>query len=215
MSICWIFHAEVRSGVSWAIPNALTPTATKIPPIGGEFGWMKDHRTSAGLFFGADALFRFSSGRPPGPSEFCQLWDEYCPGWDSDGERAVHWIDSDQLYVDLWNDPMVLVESYAAVRLAGLFSDGTQAFPQAALLMAGATKNDLWLLHKLARPTSLPRDRLRGAGRNEIEKRRPEHEVVVSWQTSINALFPSCADAFRRLRQLGDATNLRVIALRG
>ena len=138
MSILWIFHAEVRSGDGWKIPPELPPIhADKGCAIGGEFGWMKEHWISDRLFFGADALFPFARGRPPGASEFCRLWDEYWPGWDSDADKAAHWIDYERLYVDLWDEQTVLVASYAPVRLAGLFGDGTCAFPDDATRAKG------------------------------------------------------------------------------
>jgi len=215
MSIHWVFHAEVRCGEGWKLPPGLPPMDARLCPIGGEFGWMPEHWTSDKLFFGADALFPFARGRPPGNSEFCRLWDKHRPGWDSDNEKSAHWIDYDRLYVNLWGEPTVLVVSHTKVRLAGLFGDGTHSLPEAALWAAGATDDDFYVLRKWATLASGAIDRIHGVGRGEIEKLQPEQEVFVSWQTSIDWLLPSCAKCFHELRRLASTSNLRVITWRG
>jgi hypothetical protein len=214
MGTYWWFNAEVRRCDGWKIPDELPPKHTGSGiPIGGEFGWMRQNWNSYRLFFGDGAFFPFTRGRPPETSEFCRLWDDYQPDWDIDME--AHWIDFERLYIDLWDDPAVLMQSGIRARFASHFGDGSQGFPEAALRAAGATGDDFSQLRERAAPVSGAIDNVLGWDRFMIERIPPQDCVPVTWQASVNWMLPSCAAGFRKLRRLGNAADLRVIALLG
>ncbi|MEQ1715812.1 MAG: hypothetical protein ABL907_07495 [Hyphomicrobium sp.] len=214
MPIYWWLNAEVRSSGGWKIPPELpAPDMKNARDIGGEFGWMKQDYKSARLFFGNGALFPFRRGRPPGASEFCRLWDTYQPDWDIDMD--AHWIDFEQLYIDLWDTPAVLMHSLVSARFARLFGDGSHSLPEAALRAAGATDNDFTKLRENAGTISDTIDTLHGWDSFAIERMPPQEFLGVTWQASVNWMVPGCADRIRELRRLGNDTDLRVIALRG
>lgn len=216
MSFIWSLNAEVRSGEGWTIPAELPPKDNKYGcDIGGEFGWMKGRSVHCRdeLFFGAGALIPFACGRPPGSSEFCRLWDAYQPGWDSDME--VYWIAYERLYVELWDDPSVLVKSGIRSRFLSHFGDGAQTLPEAELLAAGATGedvNELWLDASLASDVVDHLNDWQRSNPGRLEISQPDANVTVTWRASINWLLPSSAD-FQQLRHFGNAADLRVIVL--
>ncbi len=158
MPMYWWLNAEVRTGEGWKIPTEFPSTDKKYGrDIGGEFGWLKVDWVASRLFFGAEALFPFARGRPPGASEFCRLWDQHWPGWVTDKEaagEAVCWLGYEQLYVDLWHDPAVLMRSEMPAPLAKHFGNGTLALPEADLRAAGATDETFTAFRNAARPVS-------------------------------------------------------------
>lgn len=214
MSIDWYFYAETRSADGWVL-LAEYASQGQFPP-GESFAWMKNRANASRIFFGDDALFPFASGRPPGPSELCQRLDDWwiVPGSPWEHEMKVRWIGFDELLVELWGEPALLVWASVPADLAELFGRGDGAFPSQSLRAAGASEDMLRGLRQTAALTAAAVDRTYGAGRHDLAGRPSEEAVAVTWQAPIDWLLPD-ADGFRTVRKLAGDAELRVVALLG
>jgi hypothetical protein len=211
VSIDFYFYVETVATGVWTRPDACAHLERAAAL--GEFTWLPRRAAGAALFFGKTARFPFRSGRPP-HTEASALFAYIDRGLDWD-ELDPRWVSFEELLVDSWDEPTLLVEARVPVTLAALFEDGEREFPEAALLARGCAEP---MMHGLRQGTlaSQAIDRTFGKARHEVETAPTSAPLSVTWRDSVSKLLGADrAASFRNLRRYGKDAELRVIALLG
>jgi hypothetical protein len=167
------------------------------------------------LFFGADAIFSMRPGPPDDRrgSALLRYLDQF---YDYErNEDRMCWLSYPALLIDCWDSEVVTVAANVQARHAILFGDGTQSFPRAALVTAGASDEELEVLHK-GRPVRAPVATAFGRQRNHIAGLSQDEPVEVTWRATITELVGGpYSILFKGLRQYGPDEELRILSKRG
>jgi hypothetical protein len=207
------FYVETRKSGAWNRPEEFAADEKTSRRLGA-FTWIPGKSyVQYQLFFGDEALFRFRRERPPDTrdSALFQHLDHFYD-YEED-ERRLSWLPYEELLVDLWDEPSLLISARVPASQAALFGNGRQPFPETALATAGWDSYDVDRMREGCL-VSEALDRTFGRGRNEVEGCSGDWLITVTWADSVSGyLGASRANAFRSLRQYGSDRDLRVISL--
>ena len=181
----------------------------------GEFVWA---RTGCGwplLFFSLNSLFPMQEGPPDDRrgSPLLRYLDQF---YDYErNEDGLCWLPYPELFIDCWDTDLVTIGAKVPARYALLFGDGTQEFPGAALLEAGASEEEVERVRVGWWPVREPVDTAFGQQRSRLAELPPDRAVEVTWRATITeSIGQRHAGLFKGLRQYGPDEDLRILSLR-
>lgn len=211
MSLDFYFFVETRRNGEWIVPEpflAKGAAGREVQELlrvrwSSSFGW--------GFFFSTDAFFPVRVGPPewtPASALFRWLSDH---GVMDDPPERLRWLPYEELLVDTWDESWITVGNQVPAALAPLFGDGSQRFPEAALMAAGWDEHRIHRFRE-GRPAA-PVGRVAGPGRHEVETSHPEAPLTVTWRDTVTGCMTAeRTAAFRALRQFGPDPDLRIVA---
>jgi len=184
------FYVELRQPEGWVVPHDFEPepwTFESNRRFGG-FMWVHPRCGWLDLFFGAGALVPMRPG-PPAERRGSTLLRHLDEFYDyRRNEDQLCWLPYPELLIDFWDTEHVTVAADVPAQHAPLFGDGTQAFPRAALIEAGASDQELER-NRARRPVREPVDAAFGRERHRIAELPPDQPVEVTWRTTIAELI--------------------------
>lgn len=211
-------YVERREAEGWVVPQDFSPEPWTFEcdrPFGG-FAWVPPRCGWLDLFFGADAVFPMRPGAPEDRrgSPLLRHLDRYYDY--GRNEDRLCWLPYAELLVDCWQTDLITVGARVPARYAVLFGDGTHAFPNDALIEAGASERELEDLCQFAgKPVREAMDAGYGRHRHRIVHMPPEAFVEVTWRATIAEFVGHYAVLFEGLRRYGRDEDLRVLSRRG
>jgi hypothetical protein len=212
------FYVERRQPEGWGVPRDFAPEPSlpfECDHRFGAFAFVHPRRGWTDLFFGADRIFPMRPGPPDDRRgspllQYLDLFYDY-----QRDEDQLGWILYPELLIDWWETESVTVAGSVPACHAPLFGDGTQAFPRAALVSAGASERELERLDD-ARPVREPLDVAFGRERHRIAELPPDQLVQVTWRATVAELMGEAyAALFKGLRRYGPDEELRILHRRG
>ena len=215
MGLDYQFYVQKRTAEGWQVPPGFANGQGEREEFGG-FAWIDDKASARDLFCGTKALFPLRSEVPPEITNTLLFQRCGAAFW----EWYHGWLPFEDLLLDLWDEPDLLICKRVEARYANLFGDGRQSFPRRGLLSAGVAPVEVEGLEGAA-PFAFdaelvadPIDRERGKKRFELERVGPDFLVEVTWKASVRSFLGDwCAKEFRNLRRYGRDEELRVICL--
>lgn len=212
MSFDFSFYVETRTSGVWNRPDEFAAEQEFSRRLGG-FTWVSGKSCVQSLFFGDGALFQFRRERPPDTRD-STLFQHLDSFYDYDyNERRLSWLPYEEFLIDQWDEHSLLVSGRVPASQAALFGNGSQPFPEEALMVAG---RDRYVIQRLREGHLVcdPVDRRFGRGRNELVECPGDWLITVTWADSVSGYLGALrAEAFRSLRKYGSDRDLRVISL--
>ncbi|MDI1476859.1 hypothetical protein [Polyangium sp. y55x31] len=214
MGIDLSLFIERRSGGQWVNPTELCALFPREPPTGRadiEICWWPLRWPQTDLFFGPNCVFLMEREIPSDLSP--EVSRVVRPNFENDTTYAG-WIMVEDLFLDLWETEMVLVEHVVPERLVDAFGSGEREAGQIRRSLEGMG------LQRRDVDSILGRACLAGRAQDwqvvrhhELHGLSPDHLIPVTWRQSI-AEFAGRAiweDGLKRLRDLPSLNTYRVV----